>query len=122
TDQVMVVVTDTILVEGRRSGGLDAPDEPLLDQHREGVVNRLSRDGADVGANARSDVVGRAVGPTRHDPQYCEALGRDMDTTFAQEFGQIAGHAETIFGFWTTSRICLRLSFPAWVLDGPCRS
>src|SRR5262249_52463386 len=51
TDQVMVVVTNTILVEGRRSGGLDAPEESPLDQHPEGVVHRLSRDGADLGAN-----------------------------------------------------------------------
>src|SRR5438132_13952870 len=51
TDQVVVVVTNTILVEGRRSGGLDAPDESLLDQHPKGVVHRLSRDGADLGAN-----------------------------------------------------------------------
>src|SRR5256885_553654 len=37
-DQVVVVVTDTILVEGRRPGGLDAPDESLLDQHPKSVV------------------------------------------------------------------------------------
>ena len=38
TDQVVVVVPDTILVEGRRPGGLDAPDETLLGQHLKGVV------------------------------------------------------------------------------------
>src|SRR5262245_54154455 len=51
TDQVVVVVANAILVECRRAGGLDAPEESLLDQHAEGVVHRLSRDGADLGAN-----------------------------------------------------------------------
>ena len=107
TDQVVVVVTNTILVAGRRSGGLDAPDESLLDKHPEGVVHRLSRDGTNLGANVLGDVVGRAVGLTRHRPQHGQALGRDLDTMFAKEVGWIARHSGIVFRFWTVSTICL---------------
>jgi hypothetical protein len=105
TDQVVVVVPNSILVKGRRSGGLDAPNESLLDQHPKGVVHRLSRDGADLGANVLGDLVGRAVGPTRHHPQHGETLGRDLDTMFAKEVGWIARHNRIVFRFWTVSRI-----------------
>src|SRR3954453_95131 len=107
TDQVVVVVPDAILVEGRRPGGLDAPDESLLDQHPEGVVHRLPGDGADLGANVLGDVVGCAVGPTRHRPQHGQALGRHLDTLFAKEVGWIARHNWIVFRFWTVSRIWL---------------
>jgi len=92
-DEVVVVITDPGLVESRRPGGLDAPDEALLDQHPEGVVHRLSRDGTDVGANVLGDGVCRAVGPTRHRSQDGQALGRDLDTMFAKEGGWIFGHS-----------------------------
>jgi hypothetical protein len=107
TDQVVVVVTDTILVEGRRSGGLDATDESLLDQDPKGIVHRLSGDGADLGANVLGDVVGRAVGPTRHRPQHGQALGRDLDTMFAKEVGWISSHLRIVVRFWTLSSVCL---------------
>ena len=87
-----MVVADAILVEGRRPGGLDAPDEALLGQDPEGVVHRLSRDGADLGANIFGDVIRRAVGPTRDRPQHGHALGRDLDTVFAKDFGWIVTH------------------------------
>jgi hypothetical protein len=58
----MVVVTDTILVAGRGSSRLNPPDEVLLGKHPEGVVNRLSRNGSDLGANLFSDVIRGAVG------------------------------------------------------------
>src|SRR6266852_1527114 len=51
TNQMVVVVTDSSLVKGRRPRRLDAPDEALLGQDPESVVHRLTRDGADLGAN-----------------------------------------------------------------------
>ena len=68
TDQVVVIVTDTIFVEGRGSGRLDAPDEAPFGQHSEGVVDSLSGNGTDLGANVFSDVVGTAVGSCRDRP------------------------------------------------------
>ena len=46
-DEVVVVVTDPVLVAGRRTGGLDAPEEALVGEGREGVVHRLPGDGTD---------------------------------------------------------------------------
>jgi hypothetical protein len=45
----MVVVVDTILEACRRSGELNAPDKTFGNQHAEGVVHGLERDGADLG-------------------------------------------------------------------------
>ena len=61
TDQVMVVVTDSILVAGRRSGRLDPADEVLVDQDAERVVHRLAGDRADDGADVVGQLVGRGV-------------------------------------------------------------
>jgi hypothetical protein len=65
---MVVVVTNPILIAGWRTGGLDAPDEPLLGQDFESVVYSLSRNGADFGTNRACDIFRRAVGPTRHSP------------------------------------------------------
>jgi hypothetical protein len=87
-----MVVTDTILVKGPRPGGLNAPEESFLDQHPQGIVHRLSRNGTNLGANVLGDIIRRAVGPTRHRPQYSQALRRDLDTMFPKEFGWIVTH------------------------------
>ena len=87
-----MVVTDPILVAGRRPGGLDAPDEAVLGQDSESVVYRLSRNGTDLGTSNLGDSVRRSVEPTRHRPQYGQTLGRDLDTVFAKEFGRIVRH------------------------------
>ncbi len=92
TDRVVVIDTDPILVEGRRPGGLNTPEEALLDQRPEGVVYRLSRDGTDLGANGLGDLVCRAVRPTRYRAQHGQTLGRDLETVFAKEVGWIVRH------------------------------
>ena len=89
---MVVVVTDPVLVEGRRPGGLDAADKALLDQQSQGVVHRLSRDGADIDANVLGDGIRRTVWPTPHRPQRGQALGRDLDTVLAKERGWIFDH------------------------------
>jgi hypothetical protein len=58
---MVVVVTDPILVAGRRPVGLDAPDEAVVGQDPEGVVYRLMRDSTDLGPYDLSDVVCRAM-------------------------------------------------------------
>ena len=89
---MVVVVTDPILIAGRRTGGLDPPDEALLGQDFEGVVYSLSRNGTDFGTNVTCDVFRRAVGPTRHSPQHGQTLGRDLDTVLAKKVGWIIRH------------------------------
>lgn len=86
---MVVIVADPILVERGRSGGLDAPDEALLSQSSKGVVNRLPRDGAEIGANVFGEGVRRAMGPTRHRPQHGQALGRNGHAVFAKELSRI---------------------------------
>jgi hypothetical protein len=89
---VVVIVTYTILVEGRRPSGLDAPDEAILGQDPEGVVHRLSRNGTDLDTSVLGDVVRRAVGPSRHRPQHGQTLRCDLKTVFAKEVGWIVRH------------------------------
>ena len=92
TDHVVVVVTDPIFKAGRRTGGLDAPDETLLGQDFEGVVYSLPRNGADFGTNVTCDVFRRAVGPTRHSPQHGQTLGRNLDTVSAKKVNRLIKH------------------------------
>jgi hypothetical protein len=104
---MVVVVTDSILVQGRRPSGLDSPDEALLGQDAEGVVHRLSRDGTDLGANVLDDVVHHTMGPTRHRSQHGQALSRDLESVFAKHLGSIVKHDVIIGQIWTVSRSCL---------------
>jgi hypothetical protein len=41
TNEVVVIVANPILEASRRSGGLNAPDQPRRDQEAQGVVHRL---------------------------------------------------------------------------------
>jgi hypothetical protein len=92
TDHMVVVVTDPILIAGRRTGRLDAPDVTLLGEDFEGVVYSLSRNGTDFGTNVTCDVFRRAGGPTRHSPEYGQTLGRDLDTVLAKKVNWIIRH------------------------------
>ena len=65
-----MVVSDPFLETGRLTGGLDAPDQALVGQNPEGVVHRLTGDGADLGPDDLGDVARRAVGPTGYRPQH----------------------------------------------------
>ena len=89
----MVVVTDTILITGRRPRGLDAPDDALLGQDSQRVVDRLSRNGADFVTNILGDFVRRAMRSPRHDLQHRHALSRDLDAVFAKGVGRIVIHS-----------------------------
>jgi len=60
-DDVVMVVTDSVLVAGRRPGRLDAPQEAIVGEGPEGVVHRLMRDGTDLGSDNLVDVVRGAV-------------------------------------------------------------
>lgn len=83
-DHVVVMIPDPIFVAGRRTGRLDAPDEALLNQEAERVVNRLARDGSDIGTHILGDGVCRAVGATRNRSQHGQALGCNLDAAFAE--------------------------------------
>ena len=84
-DQMVVVVADAIFEASRRSGGLNAPDQAFGDQHAEGVVHRLQRDGADLGPDDLGHAVGRDVRLTRDRPQHRQSLGRDLNAAFTKK-------------------------------------
>ena len=57
---------------------------PLLGEHAERVVHRLTRDGADLGADDLLDVVGGAVRPRAGGAQDGQPLRRDLHAVLPQ--------------------------------------
>src|SRR5688572_18030627 len=74
TDQMVVVVGDSILEASGRSRGLNAPEKTLGDQHTEGVVHRLERDSTDLGPDRLGHGVSGDVGSTRDRSQDSQSL------------------------------------------------
>jgi hypothetical protein len=105
TDYMVVIVTDSILIAGWRSSGLDASDETLLGQDFQGVVYRLSRNGTDFGTNITGDIFRSAVGATRYNSQHRQALGRDLNAVSAKNVIWIVTHGWIVGQIWTVSRI-----------------
>jgi hypothetical protein len=92
---MMVVVADSSLEASRRSGGLNAPDEPFSDQDSKAVVHRLERDGADLGPDGPGYCVGRNVRLTRYRPQDSQTLGGDLNAALPKEVSRVRGHGGT---------------------------
>ena len=99
TDEVVVVVIDSVLIAGGRARRLDAPNEAIIGQYAEGVVYRLAGDGTDLRSYELSDLVCRAVRPTAHCPENSQTLSGNLDTAPAQRVG------------------CARACFPEHELD-----
>ena len=87
-DQMMVVVAHAIFEAGRGSGRLNAPQHAFGHQQAEGVVDRLQRNGADLGPDGFSHGVGRDVRLSRHGSQHGQSLGRDLNTKLTEEIGR----------------------------------
>src|ERR1035437_7937819 len=68
TYEVMVVVVDAIFVAGWWPDGLNSPDEALVGEDAEGVVDGLARDRADFNSDHLGYVLGRDVGSPGHCP------------------------------------------------------
>ena len=80
---MVVIVTHPILVPGRRTGRLDAPDETLVGQQSEGIVYRLAGYAADLRTHGLRDVVRGAVRSIGHGAQNGQTLRRDLDTVLS---------------------------------------
>jgi hypothetical protein len=89
TDQMVMVVTDSIFETRRRSRRLNAADQAFGDQDAERVVHRLQRDRADLGAHCVSHSVCRDVGFARHRAQHGYPLGCYLNTALPKEIGGI---------------------------------
>ena len=111
-----MIVPDAILVAGRRTGRLQAPDEALVGERGEDVVHRLMGDRPDLAAYEVADVVGRAVRLLGHRPQHCQPLGRHLHPVPPEQrivvHGWVNGwrprHAGHPNGdYWNQSRFCM---------------
>ena len=92
-DQMVVIVTDAIFEARRGAGRLNAPDEAFSGEEAKGVVDRLERDGTDLGSDCLGDIVGREVRLTRDRPQDRQSLGRDLNPTLTKKLSRIVGHS-----------------------------
>ena len=121
---MVVVVAHAGLVAGRRSGGLDAPEQARGDEDRERVVHRLSGDRTDLGPDDLVDVVRGAVRTLRHRPENREALGRDPKTVLAEQRigvngclpanGGLLGHGAQRIAEAGSSPDLAGYQFPGW--------
>jgi hypothetical protein len=93
TNQVVVVIADSILEASRRPGGLNAADQSFGHQDGERVVHRLERDGADLGPDDLGHDVGRDVGLTGDRSQHRQPLSGDLNAAFAEEVCRVNCHA-----------------------------
>lgn len=93
-NEVMVVVSHTVFVPSRRARRLDAPNEPVLNEHAQCVVHGLPRDRPDLAADHLCDLVSRAVRPVRYGPHDGQALGRYLEPLVAEQLLCIVRHGE----------------------------
>jgi hypothetical protein len=75
---------------------LNASDEAFADQHAEGVVYRLERDGTDLCPGDLGHPVGGDVRVTRDGTQDSQTLGRDLNSALTKKICRIGGHRERI--------------------------
>jgi hypothetical protein len=110
---MVVVVIDPILVEGRRPGRLNPPDEAFLRKGPKGVVYRLSRNGTDLGTSLFGDSVCRRVRSFRDRSQHSQSLCCDLDAMFAEDAGWVFDHSRMVMlimesvKYWTHNRYTL---------------
>lgn len=86
---MMVVVGHAILEQGGRPGRLNAPDEPLIDEDGQRVVDGLQRDDADLGPDDARQRVRGGVGMTRYGAQDGDPLRRYLDAALPEEFSRM---------------------------------
>jgi hypothetical protein len=96
TDQMVMVVADAIFESRGGSCGLDAAEEPMVDEQREGVVDRLERNRTDIRADPFGHAIRGDVRLTGDDAHDREPLRSDVNAALAQERGRVAVHPDTL--------------------------
>ena len=109
----MVVISHSIFVPRDRPCGLDTPHEALLDEHVQGVVYRLTRNGTDPAPNRVDEFVGGGMGMGRNSFGDRHPLSSHMYAAIAQALPDVClaaiTHASTQAHFpdsvktWTKS-------------------
>ena len=84
THQMMVIVANPIFVASRRTNRLNSPDETIVGESTESVVDRLAGDRADLVSHDLGQFFGRSVRPTGDGLHDGQALGRDLQPTAPQ--------------------------------------
>jgi hypothetical protein len=84
---VVVVVIDPVLIAGRRARRLDTPDEVIFGQDAQRIVDRLTRDGADVSPHQRFYLVGRSMGPAGHSSHDRQTLCGHLNASPSERVG-----------------------------------
>ena len=86
TDQVVMIVSDPVLVQRGRADRLNSTNETLVDQQAQGVVDRLARDRSDVGLGGFGHILCSAVGLVGDGSKNCEPLRGDVESVAFQGF------------------------------------
>ena len=84
TDKMMVVVAHAVFVARRRIRGLDAADDAFFREDVQDVIDRLTRDRADLLAGALGDGIGGRMRMAGDRAQHRQALRRDRQLVLAK--------------------------------------
>ena len=83
TDQMVVIVTDSIFVSRGGSSWLDSTNEVLVDQDAQRVVDSLARNRTENGPDIVSQLVGGGMSMGRKCPHDRKALSGDLHAVVA---------------------------------------
>jgi hypothetical protein len=83
-DEVVVVVSDAVFVEGGGAGGLNTADDPLVGEGSERVVDGLTGDGTDLGADVFGEGVGVGMRVFGEGTKDSESLGSNGEPVLAE--------------------------------------
>jgi tRNA 2-selenouridine synthase SelU len=89
---MVMIVADAILETRRRSGRLNAPDQPFSDEQSQRVVHRLQRNRPDLASHDFRHAVGGDVGFASHCAQDSQTLRRNLNAAVAKQLSWIGLH------------------------------
>jgi len=92
TNDMVVVVANSIFIKCRCARGLDAANQAFFSQHPQGVINSLFGYGTNLCPHFFSNLFCRAVRARRYGPHHGESLGGYLNATFPQQLSQIIRH------------------------------
>jgi hypothetical protein len=75
---------------------LNTTNESLGDQYCEAVVDRLQRDGADLGPHRLGHGIGRDMRLARDRPKNRQSLGCNLNAALSKEFSRVGGHLDML--------------------------
>jgi hypothetical protein len=84
---VMVVVIDPVFIAGRRARRLGTPDEVIFGEDAQRVVDRLTRNGANVRPYQLLYLVRRSVRPAGHSSHDGQALSGHLNASPPERVG-----------------------------------